>query len=295
MRGSCKARADRRVGPSVSVRKHLRCRGTTLKPTDWTLLWEIGRKPLPEQHYSGESAPAARRRTRSQRAAKAWLWVTRTAARPCSRASESRRVKMCSAVASSRSPVGSSARRSLGWVTRARARATRCCSPPESSPERWWARPCRPTRLEPGTGGGQGRFAGLAAGEQRQRYVFQGGELGQQVVELPEVADRAVAEGGGLGGGEASDVGVAAPDFAGGRLVERGEQVEQRAFAGAGYADDGDDLAGGDGEVEVVEESEAGRAGGERRIGFREGGSAEDRSGHRQSSETLPPSSSMAD
>ena len=31
---------------------------------------------------------------------------------------------------SSRLPVGSSAKRSRGWLTKARARATRCCSPP---------------------------------------------------------------------------------------------------------------------------------------------------------------------
>ena len=40
---------------------------------------------------------------------------------------------------------------------------------------------------------------GRPAGEQRHGDVFGGGELREQVVELPEVADLAVAEGGGGG------------------------------------------------------------------------------------------------
>ena len=48
----------------------------------------------------------------------------------------------------SRLPVGSSARRSLGARTSARASATRCCSPPESSPGRWVTRCARPDLLE---------------------------------------------------------------------------------------------------------------------------------------------------
>ena len=46
---------------------------------------------------------------------------------------------------SSKSPVGSSARSNFGRVTRARAIATRCCSPPESSPDLCSARSARPT------------------------------------------------------------------------------------------------------------------------------------------------------
>ena len=51
-----------------------------------------------------------------------------------------------SAVCSSRSPVGSSARSSVGRITSARAMATRCCSPPDSMPGRCSSRSARPTR-----------------------------------------------------------------------------------------------------------------------------------------------------
>ena len=50
------------------------------------------------------------------------------------------------AVSGSRAPVGSSARTRRGSPMRARARATRCCCPPESCPGRWSARSAIPTR-----------------------------------------------------------------------------------------------------------------------------------------------------
>ena len=45
----------------------------------------------------------------------------------------------------SRAPVGSSARMMAGSLTRARAMATRCCWPPESSVGLWCARSASPT------------------------------------------------------------------------------------------------------------------------------------------------------
>lgn len=50
-----------------------------------------------------------------------------------------------SRVPSPRLPVGSSARVTLGSLTSARAIATRCCSPPDSSPGRWAHRSVSPT------------------------------------------------------------------------------------------------------------------------------------------------------
>ena len=47
----------------------------------------------------------------------------------------------------SRLPVGSSARMMAGRVMNARAIATRCCSPPDSSDGRWSRRPLMPSRL----------------------------------------------------------------------------------------------------------------------------------------------------
>ncbi|CPU65819.1 Protein of uncharacterised function (DUF1602) [Mycobacteroides abscessus] len=48
-------------------------------------------------------------------------------------------------VVGSRFPVGSSASRIGGRLTMARAMATRCCSPPESSCGRRFSLPARPT------------------------------------------------------------------------------------------------------------------------------------------------------
>ena len=45
----------------------------------------------------------------------------------------------------SRLPVGSSASSTVGCVTMARAIATRCCWPPDSSPGVWLSRPSSPT------------------------------------------------------------------------------------------------------------------------------------------------------
>ena len=72
-------------------------------------------------------------------------WVISTMVRPDACSSSSR--PSTSAVdAESRLPVGSSARISAGSVTSARATATRCCWPPDSSPGRCSTRSPSPTR-----------------------------------------------------------------------------------------------------------------------------------------------------
>jgi hypothetical protein len=57
----------------------------------------------------------------------------------------SRSLTISRLVAGSRLPVGSSARRIGGRLTKARAMATRCCSPPESWCGRRFSLPARPT------------------------------------------------------------------------------------------------------------------------------------------------------
>mmetsp|Transcript_3015 Transcript_3015/g.9240 ORF Transcript_3015/g.9240 Transcript_3015/m.9240 type:complete len:111 (-) Transcript_3015:602-934(-) len=52
---------------------------------------------------------------------------------PCSRLISRSRFITSTVEATSRSPVGSSSRRTLGSLATARAIATRCCSPPDSS------------------------------------------------------------------------------------------------------------------------------------------------------------------
>jgi hypothetical protein len=79
------------------------------------------------------------------RRATALSWVTRTRVIPVSRQRCSSRPMMSSRVSSSRLPVGSSASTTLGCLTRARAMATRCCWPPDSSPGRCRSRSPSPT------------------------------------------------------------------------------------------------------------------------------------------------------
>src|SRR5207248_4610713 len=76
--------------------------------------------------------PERKRTTRSQRCASVVSWVTNTSVMPRSSCLENRRSTICFPVASSRFPVGSSATRIAGSGARARARATRCCSPPDN-------------------------------------------------------------------------------------------------------------------------------------------------------------------
>ena len=71
---------------------------------------------------------------RAQRAASDWSCVTSTSVMPRSLALENSRSAICRPVAWSRFPVGSSAIRRRGPGASARAIATLCCSPPDSSP-----------------------------------------------------------------------------------------------------------------------------------------------------------------
>ena len=105
-----------------------------------------------------------------------------------------------------------------------------------------------------GAGGGD-RFV-PAAGEAGHEDVFQDGALGQQVVELENEPDGAVAETGGGGGRERAEGLAVDGDGARGGLVEGAEEIEQRGLAAAGRADDGDGFAGGDMEVEVAQDGD---------------------------------------
>jgi hypothetical protein len=72
-------------------------------------------------------------------------WLTSTSVSPRSRHSFASRSMISSLVSSSRLPVGSSASTTRGSLTRARAIATRCCWPPDSSDGRWRDRSASPT------------------------------------------------------------------------------------------------------------------------------------------------------
>src|SRR5450756_671395 len=81
-----------------------------------------------------------------QRRASASSWVTRISVVPCARFSSSISSMIWLPVAASRLPVGSSANNIFGWTTKARAIATRCCSPPERCFGKCSMRCVKPTR-----------------------------------------------------------------------------------------------------------------------------------------------------
>lgn len=86
----------------------------------------------PQAALSSASSPSRKARRRSPRVATARLCVITRMVFP-SRCSSSRTESTTSVVAVSRFPVGSSHSTRAGRLTRARAIATRCCSPPDSS------------------------------------------------------------------------------------------------------------------------------------------------------------------
>ena len=136
----------------------------------------------------------------------------------------------------SRFPVGSSAKTTAGFETSARATATRCCWPPESSEGRWVRRSSRPDSpdqlLEP-------LAVGLAPGDrERQHEVLLGGQDRQQVEELEDEAELVAAQLGQLAVVEAGDLRPSRLTRAGGRPVEPGEDVHQGRLARAGRPHD---------------------------------------------------------
>ena len=88
-------------------------------------------------HYQEGRKVRGSRQTRAlQRAIDETISVIVSPARstsvvPCSEFNLNSRSMMAAPVAASRLPVGSSAMRIFGSTTKARARATRCCSPPD--------------------------------------------------------------------------------------------------------------------------------------------------------------------
>ncbi len=87
---------------------------------------------------------------RSARAsASAWSWVTKIIVTPVSLWTRCSSVRISRRRRASRLDRGSSSRRTFGSMTMDRARATRCCWPPESSPGLRDAKEDRPTVFSP--------------------------------------------------------------------------------------------------------------------------------------------------
>ncbi len=158
----------------------------------------------------------------------------------------------------SRLPVGSSAKTTAGSLISARAIATRCCWPPESSAGRWSRRSARPTDVDQPV---EAALVGVAAGElQRQEDVLARVEHRQQVEELEDEADLVAAQLGELGVVERPEVDAVDDDGPRGRAVEAREAVHQRRLARARRAHDRREPPPGEADADAVERAHGGLA-----------------------------------
>ena len=153
----------------------------------------------------------------------------------------------------SSSPVGSSASTSTGSVMRARAMATRCCSPPDNWVGRFFIRFSRPTRSRASTARRCRSFAGHSLVAQRQLHVLHGVEHRQQVVLLEDEADHLPPHAGELVGGEGGHVHPVEDHPPGVGGVQQAQQVEQGGLARAGGPHDGEELTLVDVQAQVVD------------------------------------------
>ncbi len=100
----------------------------------------------------------------------------------------------------------------------------------------------------------------FAKGERGQQDVFEHGVLRQEMVLLKHKADGLIAKFCQRRFGQSEGIPVAECDCAGGRLIQRAEQVQERALAGAGRADDGKRLAGRNFKRQLAQNFDAARA-----------------------------------
>ena len=171
------------------------------------------------------------------------LWVAMKAAVPVSRTTSTRRSSTRVEVAGSRLPVGSSARRRPGLLAKGAGDGDPLLLAAGQRPAMVEAlgEPQAAEQVDCPRSGT--RFA--ATGEElRQHDVFLGGEIGEEVVELIDEADAVAAQAGALAIAESAAGPAVDDDLAGGRPLEQGGDVEQRRLAGAGWPDQGDELAG---------------------------------------------------
>ena len=148
-------------------------------------------------------------------------------------------------------PVGSSAKMTSGRLTRARATATRCCSPPESWAGRWPSR--GPMPRTPTSSSSHAPSTALPGDLERQRDVLPCGERGDQVEGLEDEPHPVPAQPGELAVVARREVGVAQEDPPAGRPVKAGQAVQEGGLPRARGAGDGRGLAGGEGDRDLVE------------------------------------------
>src|SRR3954468_18709699 len=137
----------------------------------------------------------------------------------------------------SRLPVGSSANTTAGLEASARATATRCCWPPESSDGRWSRRARRPTvSISFSSHSASGRLPAIDSGSTMFSRASRTGRRVKDWKTNPPPPP--AAQLGELAVVELRDLDVVEDHRAGGRPVEAGEDVHQRGLARAGRAHD---------------------------------------------------------
>ncbi len=221
-------------------------------------------RPKPCRAQPGQGQPdQVERAHATSRPSRTWIcrsalvatsasWVIRTTVRPVEWSS--RRIPMTSApLVVSRLPVGSSARIRAGSVTRARAIATRCCWPPDSSVGSWSSRSPRPRRSSGGDRPGVALLAADALVGERHRDVVERARPRQQVVALEDEPDRPAPDPGEVVVVELLDRRPVEDVAAGGRPVEAADDVHQGRLARARRPDDRHELAVVDDQVDAVE------------------------------------------
>ena len=179
--------------------------------------------------------------------------VTMMMVLPWSRLSCCSRARISSADCRSRSPVGSSQTSSVGSDTMARAIATRCCCPPDSSLGLCAERVREPDQLQRDAGVALALRAPKPGQQQRQLDVPPRRQHRQQIVELEHETHVRGAPFRQRALGQMVDPLPADRDAALGRGIEPADQIQQGGLARARGAHERQEIALLDIEVDVMQ------------------------------------------
>ena len=184
--------------------------------------------------------------------ASSWSWVTNTNVMPTSRCSEVSSARSECRSLASRAPSGSSRSSTDGSRTSARARATRCCCPPDS----WCGRRLaysvsRTSSSAPATRLARVLLVEVLAPPQAVGDVLLDVEVREERVALEDRVDRALVRR------RLRDVDPVDEDLAVGRLLEPGQHAQRRGLAAARGPEQREELARLDLEVDAVDGGDA--------------------------------------
>ena len=142
----------------------------------------------------------------------------------------------------------------------ARAMAVRCCSPPESSPGLWRKRCPSPTSLKRVVARASASSFGDAGDQGRHHHILQRRKFREELIELKDETDGAVAEFVEHLPLEGEDLLPGKVDRPRRRAIEAAENMHQRRLAGAGGADNRHPFAASDRQVDIMEDIDPARS-----------------------------------